>query len=244
MLHTPDSVFSLRHAPSWLLLAFSAGAVNTIAFLACSRFVTHVTGSASHVGMGTGSLELAVDYGVILGCFVAGAMASAMLIDVRRHRHRRPLYAAPLTAVAVILGGIAIAGTVGFFGDFGGSIEGPGNLVFLSFLAFAMGLQNASVATSTGSLVRTTHMTGPATDLGVHLATAVSVVGEARRVAILHAALRGGKIASFTLGAAVGAVLAASLSYAAFFVPAAIIIAATALSFVRIPTILSEEIAQ
>lgn len=45
----------------------------------------------------------------------------------------------------------------------------PGDFVLLCGLSFAMGLQNAAVASSTGQLVRTTHPTGPARDLGVHL---------------------------------------------------------------------------
>ena len=51
--------------------------------------------------------------------------------------------------------------------------------MLLSILSFAMGLQNAAVATSTGLLVRTTHLTGPATDLGIHLVELCFVKGEA-----------------------------------------------------------------
>ena len=41
------------------------------------------------------------------------------------------------------------------------------SIFLLSLLAFAMGLQNAAVASTTGLAVRTTHLTGPATDLGI-----------------------------------------------------------------------------
>lgn len=240
-LHSPQTVFSLRHAPSWLGLAFSAGAVNAIAFLACSRFVTHVTGTVTHVGMDAQAIVLALDYAVVLGCFIVGAMTSVALIDGRHYQKKKPLYAVPLLAVSAILVALAIAGTSGVFGKFGGSIEGPRDFAFLSILAFAMGLQNAAVATTTGLIVRTTHMTGPATDLGMHLATALYVEGDPRRVALRHAALRAGKIASFTSGAAAGAVLAATLQYGAFFFPAAAVLAATALSFVNVPSLHSQK---
>jgi uncharacterized membrane protein YoaK (UPF0700 family) len=36
--------------PVWLAAAASAGMVNTITYLACQRFVTHVTGTLTHVG--------------------------------------------------------------------------------------------------------------------------------------------------------------------------------------------------
>lgn len=239
-LHTPQTVFSLRHAPSWLLLAFSAGSVNAIAFLACSRFVTHVTGTVSNIGMERWTLAL--DYCVVLGCFVIGAMSSSALIDGRYHQNKRPLYAVPLTLVSATLALIAVLGMAGVFGAFGGSVEGPRDFAFLSLLAFAMGLQNAAVATSTGLLVRTTHMTGPATDLGVHLATALYARGAARHTALRHAALRAGKIGAFTAGAAAGAVLAATFAYGALLVPATVVVVATALSFVNIPSISSQEL--
>jgi uncharacterized membrane protein YoaK (UPF0700 family) len=231
-LHSPPSVFSLRHAPSWLLLAFAAGAVNASAFLACSRFVTHVTGTVTQIGMDSSSIALALDYAIVLGCFVVGAMMSALFIDARYHQNKRPIHAAPLVAVSAILVFIAIAGMFGLFGEFGGSVERTSDFVFLSILAFAMGLQNAAVATTTGLLVRTTHMTGPATDLGVHLTTAFFTVGESRAVALRHAALRAGKIAAFAVGAATGSVLAMTVKFAAFFLPAVVVLGATALSFV------------
>lgn len=231
-LHEPRSVLSLRHLPSWLMLAFAAGAVNVIAFLACSRFVSHVTGSVAQLGMDIG--VLAFDYAVVIGCFVVGAMFAAALLEGRSHRHKRPLFAVPLLLVSAILTSIASAGSAGMLGPFGGSIDSTRDLPFISILAFAMGLQNGSVASSTGQLVRTTHMTGPATDLGVHLTTAIYAQGNARLAALRHAGLRAVKIVAFGAGAAAGALLAGPLGYAAFFVPAALVLGATALSFLPV----------
>lgn len=233
-LHAPEAVFSLRHLPSWLLLSFSAGAVNVIAFLACSRFVTHVTGTVSSIGMDASSITLALDYAVVLGCFVIGAMSATALLEGRHYQKKRPLVALPLVLVSAILGALGVAGLFGVFGTFGGSVEGPRDFAFLSILAFAMGLQNAAVATSTGALVRTTHMTGPATDLGVHLTTALYVEGDARRRALRQAGLRAGKIGAFAFGGAAGAALAHTSGYGAFFVPAIVVLLATALSFVNV----------
>lgn len=238
-LHAPEAVFSLRHLPSWLLLAFSAGAVNVIAFLACSRFVTHVTGTVSRIGMDASTVTLALDYAVVLGCFIVGAMSSTALLEGRHYQKKRPLFAVPLVLVSAILALLGAAGLFGVFGTFGGSVEGPRDFAFLSIVAFAMGLQNAAVATSTGMLVRTTHMTGPATDLGVHLTTALYTEGDARRTALRQAGLRAGKIAAFASGGAAGAALAQTSGYSAFFVPAVIVSVATALSFVNV-TVMSE----
>jgi uncharacterized membrane protein YoaK (UPF0700 family) len=185
--------------------------------------------------MDVNSIILALDYCVVLGCFVIGAMASTALLEGRHAQKKQPLYAAPLLAVAGLLAIVAFAGVSGWFGEFGGSVEGPRDFALLSVLAFAMGLQNAAVATSTGLLVRTTHMTGPATDLGIHLVTALYTGGQTRTTALRHAALRAGKIAAFAGGAGAGAALVPIAKYASFLLPSAIVIAATLLSFVKIP---------
>src|SRR5687768_10610071 len=137
-LHTPESVFSLRHAPSWLMLAAAAGAVNVLAYLACSRFVTHVTGTITHVGMDIGSVGLMLDYALVLAAFIGGAAAATAMIDGRHLQKKKPLYAAPLILVAAILTGIALAGRTGTFGPFGGTVETTGDFAFLCILAFAM----------------------------------------------------------------------------------------------------------
>jgi uncharacterized membrane protein YoaK (UPF0700 family) len=242
-LHAPEAVFSLRHLPSWLLLAFSAGAVNVIAFLACSRFVTHVTGTVSRIGLDASSVTLALDYSVVLGCFIIGAMSATALLEGRHYRQKRPLFALPLVLVSATFVLLGAAGLLGVFGPFGGSVEGPRDFAFLSILAFAMGLQNAAVATSTGLLVRTTHMTGPATDLGVHLTTALYTEGAARSVALRQAGLRAGKIAAFASGGAAGAALAHTSGYGAFFVPAVVVMVATMHSFVNVPAATADETA-
>lgn len=231
-LHSPPTIFTLRHVPSFFLLAFAAGSVNAGALLACQRFVTHVTGTATRLGVDAGLWPLAFDYAVVLACFIAGAMASVLAIDARHHRGQAPRYALPLVIVSAILAIVAVSGRLGLYGPFGGSVEHAADFLLLSMLGFAMGLQNASVATSTGLAIRTTHMTGPASDLGVHLATSIFATGEARANALRGAALRAGKIASFIAGGAAMVPLARTFGYLAFLAPAAIVVTAAYLSFV------------
>lgn len=230
-LHRPDEILSLRHVPSWLLLSFASGCVNASAFVACQSFVTHVTGTATQMGISVARLDILLEFAVVLGCFIVGAMTSAILINGRFRQGKRPWYTLPLVLVAAANAAIAMAGGIGWLGSFGGSVEQPGDFVLLSVLSFASGLQNAAVATSTGSLVRTTHLTGPATDLGIHLVELAYTDGEERKSVRQHALLRAGKILAFILGAAAGVVLAHRLRFLAFLVPSAIVLVATALSF-------------
>lgn len=231
-LHRPDTVFSLRHAPSWLMLCFAAGVVNGTTLMACQRFVTHVTGTVTRLGTEIAHWVLALDFAAVLACFVAGAMFSGFVINVRARRGKRPFFSLPLWLTAGTAACVAVAGHLGWLGPFGGSVDQPGDFVMLCALGFAMGVQNAAVASSTGQLVRTTHLTGPATDLGVHLVEWLFVQDGSRTLARRHAALRFGKIVAYAAGAMASVPLALRFGFLALLVPALVISAATLLSFV------------
>lgn len=230
-LHRPTEIFSARHAPTWLMLSFASGATNAIAVLACERYVTHVTGSVTRLGMEMARLNVLADFFLVIGSFIGGAMLSSYLINGRAHRGLVPLYWLPLIIVAIATGACALGGHFGLFGEFGGAPDESRDFVLLAVLSFASGLQNAAVATSTGALVRTAHLTGPATDLGIHLVELAYTEGEVRKSAVRHSLLRAGKIVAFCGGAAAGLVLAHRLGFLAFLAPAAIVGFAVVRSF-------------
>ncbi len=230
-LYKPESIFSARHAPSWIMFAFAAGAVNASALMACQTYVTHVTGTVTRIGMEIAHLTPLLDFTLVLSCFIFGSMVSSLLINGRAHRDKRPLYGVPLWIAFLVVLFTAIGGHLGLLGHFGGAVDKPVDFVLLSILSFAMGLQNAAVATSTGLLVRTTHLTGPATDLGIHLVEIMFVKGEALALAKRHTALRAGKIVAFALGAAAAIPIARHGGFLVFLLPAALMLAAITLSF-------------
>jgi uncharacterized membrane protein YoaK (UPF0700 family) len=232
VLHRQDTLTRRKHLTSWALLAFSAGAVNAGALLACQRFVSHVTGTVTRIGVDVHE-TLALDYLLVLVAFIAGA-ASAILIAraVRRSPSAAPGYWAPLLLVALLLGAVAVLGHRNAFDAFGGSVETPRDFALLAILSLAMGMQSAAVAASTGLSVRTTHMTGPATDIGIALAQLSSADDVERLTARSSLMLRCTKLLSFIVGGATMAVLCSRLEFLAFACPAATILAATALSYV------------
>jgi uncharacterized membrane protein YoaK (UPF0700 family) len=147
---------------------------------------------------------------------------SVLLIDRRFYQRRRPLYTAPLRLTSLILGLVAVLGWRGAFGVFGKTVDLAADFVLLVLLAFASGLQNAAVSTITRLMVRTTHMTGHATDLGMGLALLGFTSGEHRALAVRGAFLRGGKVAAFAVGGLVAAQLARA-GYLLFFLPALVV---------------------
>ncbi len=179
----------------WLTLTFSAGMVNALTLLACQRFVTHVTGTLTQIGADYARPLLLLDYLMVTLSFILGALLSYRLIDGRRVRGKEPWPTVPLFLVSGALALVAALGLAGVFGPFGQTVETSGDFLLLALLAFSMGLQNASVATTTGMIVRTTHMTGPLTDFAIALGAWMSPAPAAMREAARESAqLRGMKI--------------------------------------------------
>ena len=86
MSHENSSFFSQESARRrWLLLAFMAGTINSGGFLACGRWVTHVTGFATFFGIDlvTGEYKLALSMLIVPMFFLLGSFVSGYLIDVR-----------------------------------------------------------------------------------------------------------------------------------------------------------------
>jgi uncharacterized membrane protein YoaK (UPF0700 family) len=226
-IHSAESALQGARFASWPLFAAAAGSVNATAFLACERFVTHVTGTVTRIGLDAGMWFLMFEYALVLGCFVLGAAVSALF---RQKIGGVQAFVLSLTVTAVLLVFVATFGRLGAFGPFGGSIEQPEDFTLLSLLGFAMGLQNATVASATALALRTTHMTGPASDLGVHLGTALTTVGSARVTALRLALARGTKLVAFVAGAGLAVPIARHHGFLGFLFGAGMVVLATLMS--------------
>jgi uncharacterized membrane protein YoaK (UPF0700 family) len=231
-------VLSPKNLASWMGLAFAAGAVNATTFMASQQFVTHLTGVVTRMGIHVASLTLMTDYFGVFVAFVVGAMTAVVLLDGRRLRGMPAIPWLPMATVSFLLTLCAVLGHVGVFGPFGMDGERPAEFAFFAMLAFAMGLQNAAVANATGSLVRTTHMTGPATDLGVALALLLihDLPREHLEAARRTAKLRAAKIGSFVAGCVAAMIYTPPLGFLGFVVPAAIcaVVASTLFGQIRV----------
>lgn len=213
-------VTSTSHLMSWILLAFAAGSTNVAAFLTSDRFVTHITGIVARSGMDFGVWNLMIDYAIVFSCFVAGAALSAIVIHSKRSTDRAWIAQAMVSVTIAI---VAITGHMGVFGPFlKSSAERPLDFVLLSVLAFAMGAQNAGGAIRTSMIVRTTHLTGPSTDLAIGLGILFTggLTSERRRELIAGVRLRIAKILAFAVGAAVTVPLAHKIGFGTFWLPA------------------------
>lgn len=144
-------------------LAFVAGAVNAGGFFAVGEYTSHMSGVVSALAdnlvLGKFTLLLA-GLGSLLAFFL-GAATSAILINWGRRRAAHSRYALPLMLEAALLL---------VFGLLGARLAAHGHIAAtVALLCFVMGLQNAIVSKASRSEIRTTHVTGLVTDIGIEL---------------------------------------------------------------------------
>jgi uncharacterized membrane protein YoaK (UPF0700 family) len=187
-----------------MTLAFVAGAVNAGGYLAVSRYTSHVTGVLSAIAddLALNRLRLVAGGLATFAAFLAGAAVSAILINWARRRRLQSEF-----ALALLLES-ALMACFGLLGHNLASLDRAFLPATVLLLAFMMGLQNAIITKISGAEIRTTHMTGNATDLGIELGKLLywnaggpeKVVADREKLRI-HAGL----IGLFTLGGVLGA---------------------------------------
>lgn len=153
------------HVALGAVLCFVAGAINAGGFLAVGMYTSHMSGvvssMADHLVLGHGVL-LWIGFGSLMA-FVGGAMTTAMMVRWALRRHLRSAFGRPLLVEALLLL---------VFGLFGAAIDArsvalvPYTVVLLCFI---MGLQNALITQKSNAEIRTTHITGLVTDIGIEL---------------------------------------------------------------------------
>ncbi len=144
-------------------LAGIAGALNAAGFYAVGFYSSNMSGNVSALGdhLALAELRVAGTYLALVVIFIFGAAVSGLLINVGRRRRVEKIYAYSILAEAVLL---ALLATADLW--LTGGFRGPALAFGLSFL---MGLQNAVVTRISNARVRTTHVTGMVTDIGIEL---------------------------------------------------------------------------
>lgn len=144
------------------LLSFVAGIVNVAGFLAVHRLTTNVTGHFAFFVEEVFQFNLwqALIFFLYIFAFFTGSFVSSFLIELVHKRNGHDSYILPAVVETVILLSAGIGGSLL-------ASVSPDTLAIL--LLFAMGLQNSLVTTISNATVRTTHLTGLFTDLGIEL---------------------------------------------------------------------------
>ena len=198
--------------PRWVwvgagLLACVAGMVNVVGYLSFEQqAVTHLTGTTTLLGEAVAKRDLhAISRlaGVALA-FMAGAALSGMIVQDSTLKLGRRY------GVALVLESLLLFAAIPLFMQ--GRLAGP------LLAAMACGLQNAMATTFSGAAIRTSHLSGMFTDLGIGLGHALRGMPLQKRRLLLCGLI----ISGFFTGAVLGALLFVRFGYAALAVPATI----------------------
>jgi len=188
-------------------LAFVAGMVNVVGFLGFEhQAVTHLTGTTSMLAAAIAALDGRAigHFAAIIGSFLAGTAISGFIVqDSTLQLGRR--YGVALLLESLLLGlAVPLLDRHWEFGIYAASC--------------ACGLQNAMVSTYSGAVVRTTHLSGMFTDLGIFLGHALrGLPVDTRRLRLCALVISG-----FLGGGVAGAACFRELSYGTLYIPCAL----------------------
>ena len=186
-------------------LACVAGMVNVVGYLGFEhQAITHLTGTTSLLGaaLAQGNLRSVLQLAGMLLAFMLGAVLSGLLIkDSVLQLGRRYGVALAFEAALLVL-------AVPLFEQ--GYFAGP------LLAAVAIGLQNAMATTYSGAIIRTSHVSGMFTDLGISIGHALRGLPVDHRRLSLCLVI----ISAFLAGGVIGALLYGQWQYKALYLPA------------------------
>lgn len=146
-------------------LAFIAGAINAGGFLVVNQYTSHMTGM----------LSLAVDSIALnqwlsgtmmllyIVSFICGAATTSVMVIWGRIHHLHSQYALPLTLEAILLVIFGIMNS-NYMPNMNSNTP-----YIIALLCYLMGLQNAVITKISSTIIRTTHITGMVTDIGIEM---------------------------------------------------------------------------
>ncbi len=204
----------INKLPKWVeiggfFLALIAGSVNAIGLLGFKhQAVSHLTGTSTLLGLELANVDVGESFHlllIMLGFVLGAAYSSAIIGNVALKLGRR--YSVALVSESMLL-------VASMYCLLNGSNLGH------VLASAACGLQNAMTSTYSGAVVRTTHVSGLFTDLGVMIGLRLRGQKADRRRVILYLTL----ISGFILGGTAGAIGYAHLGFYSLLLPAMVAI--------------------
>ncbi|WP_434035831.1 YoaK family protein [Formosa sp. 4Alg 33] len=144
------------------ILSFVAGIVNVSGFLAFKQLTTNVTGHFALFIYDVSNLEFWIGtiYFLYIFSFLFGSFLSSFLIEKFKESKQLNVFVIPTLIECLVLT------SIGLLSNF---VEIDYADFIVCLLLFAMGVQNSFVTKISNAVVRTTHLTGLFTDLGIDI---------------------------------------------------------------------------
>lgn len=195
--------------PKWVgaigfLLAFIAGSINSVGLLGFKhQAVSHLTGVSTFLSLEIAAQNTAeiIHLFLVVLSFLIGAILSGFVVgNTALNADRRYTFALIIESALLLSAFI-------FFKS--------GSVLGYYLCSAACGLQNSITSIFSGSLIRTTHVSGLFTDIGVMIGLRLRGQNLGNRKMILYCTL----ILGFIGGGIIGAVLFNHFSYDAILLP-------------------------
>ena len=219
MFHHQGKNRTLKHNMALAsLLAFVAGLVNVAGFLSVQKLTTNVTGHFAYFIDEIFKLQFlnGFIYFLYIFFFFLGSFISSFLVEIVSKRNKNYVFIVPVIFESLILYIITFSGM-----QFASNCS---NVIAFSLL-FAMGLQNSLVTVISNAAVRTTHLTGLFTDLGIELSQLFFYKHAKQKQKLVSSIkLRLTIICTFFIGGILGAILYNPLGLAVLSIPATMLI--------------------
>lgn len=201
-----------QNLPTWVqlgafFLAVNAGMINVLGLMTVlHQAISHMTGNVSLLAIHLlhGNLDSLLYALCIVVSYVLGSMYSGLILANSHFRLGRR-YGIPLSLVAFFI--VLCWVFLPYWPRYA-----------LLWAAVAMGLQNAMVSHYQGAIIRTTHLSGVLTDLGLALGYFLRGLTAGRRRVILHLLILFG----FLVGGIIATWIYPLLQLNAFLVPASL----------------------
>ena len=200
------------------LLSFVAGIVNVAGFLSVAKLTTNVTGHFAFFVDEVFKLNFrgSLVYFFYILFFFLGSFVSNLLAEIISRKNKRFIYVIPTLIESLILFAVAIIGPT--------LLESDYNYIAFTLL-FAMGLQNSLVTRISNAVVRTTHLTGLFTDLGIELSQLFFYRSKEQRSKLISTIrLRLRIITCFFAGGVIGGIFYSYLALYILIIPATMLI--------------------
>ncbi|MBA6346700.1 YoaK family protein [Colwellia sp. BRX8-9] len=198
--------------PRWVeygsfVLALVAGFINAVGLLGFNhQSISHLSGTATLLGVGVlnSSFSDTLHLVLILLSFIVGSAISGYFLNSASLKLGRNYSRLLILEAIIIFASMYFLSKGSLFGHY--------------LASAACGLQNALVTTYSGAVVRTTHVTGLFTDLGLMLGSRLRGELFDKRKAVLFLLI----ITGFIVGGGLGAYFFSMFKFNALLIPAVI----------------------
>ena len=203
------------------ILSGVAGIVNITSILKFKTLTTNITGHFAFFSeeLVLKNYKMAIVYLFYILFFLFGAFISNLIIECITRYKKQALYVIPVSIEIFILFTVSLTSSLSTIDSFGFSI------LIVSSLLFAMGLQNALVTTVSQSVVRTTHLTGLFTDLGIDLSRLLFYNRSIEKIQLIKSIyLKLAIIGCFFIGGLLGGFVFSDLELKTLLIPVGLLI--------------------